>query len=383
MYTQQLIHLPLKSVDQLHQQIETSLNTKKYAFVIHDKDIDENGKLQAPHVHVMMSFENARSLQNVASLLNDQPQYIECWKGNSNNGYAYLVHATKDATSKYQYDPKTVVASFDYVSELQNIAKQVAQSSNQTRITVLLDALLQGNISKQELEDQLTGSQYAKYHKQIETIWSKRLCDLAIQWRFEMVEKQETIKVIWIYGSAGTGKTSFAKDYANKKQQDYYLAGSSKDLFQAYAGEHTLILDELRPGVIQYQDLLRIFDPFGITEKIHAPSRYFDKALACDLILVTSPFNPLEFYNQIFASSINRSYSDNSLQLIDGFDQLHRRIALAICMNEDNIMISRFDKDRRQYCPDFSSRQKNEFSEKNRIGIKPINDEELFKDMME
>lgn len=60
------------------------------------------------------------------------------------------------------------------------------------------------------------------------------------------------VQVIWLTGPAGTGKTSLAKEYAKKKGQPYFIAGSSRDIFQGYAGEHTLILDELRPKTITY-----------------------------------------------------------------------------------------------------------------------------------
>ena len=31
-----------------------------------------------------------------------------------------------------------------------------------------------------------------------------------------------------------------------------------------------------------------------------APARYSDKSLACDLIIITTPFNPVDFYDEIF-----------------------------------------------------------------------------------
>ena len=71
-----------------------------------------------------------------------------------------------------------------------------------------------------------------------------------------MREKHAQIQVIWIYGPSGCGKTSLAKEYAQKKDQPYFISVSTRGVFQGYNGEHTLILDELRPGVITYADLL-------------------------------------------------------------------------------------------------------------------------------
>lgn len=68
-----------------------------------------------------------------------------------------------------------------------------------------------------------------------------------------MAEEGKRVQVIWIYGPAGTGRTWLAKEYAAKANQPFYISGSSRDIFQTYAGEHTLIMDEFRPYTIQYE----------------------------------------------------------------------------------------------------------------------------------
>ena len=57
-----------------------------------------------------------------------------------------------------------------------------------------------------------------------------------------------------------------------------------------------------------------------------APSRYSDKALACDLIIITSPYTPKNVYDKIF-----------SFATVDGFDQLDRQISVTIEMTEIEI----------------------------------------------
>ena len=66
----------------------------------------------------------------------------------------------------------------------------------------------------------------------------------------------DKIRNVVLLGHGGCGKTSLAKEYAQKKDQPYFISGSTRGVFQGYNGEHTLILDELRPGVITYADLL-------------------------------------------------------------------------------------------------------------------------------
>lgn len=361
MYAQQLRHLPAKSVDNLIDLIE-NLNPapKKYAVIIHDKDIDDNGKPEEPHVHAMLSFENARSLNNVASLLNDKPQYIEAWTRKEGNGFAYLVHATKKAQNKHQYDTSEVTANFDYAEELLKISAEVAKSKRGTKVQLLLDALYEGTISKSEVEERLTGSQYGRYHRQIESIWSKRLKNLAEQWKKDMIEHGKQITVIWIYGASGVGKTRLAKEYAKNAHQDYYFSGSSRDIFQNYAGQHTLILDELRPESITYGDLLKITTPFGAEEQIMAPSRYSDKSLACDLIIITTPFSPLSFYRKIFGYEISYPNSINGNNE-DSFEQLLRRLTLVIGINEQYIQAVEYNPTFKDFFPVPSASKKNTY----------------------
>lgn len=157
-----------------------------------------------------------------------------------------------------------------------------------------------------------------------------------------MIDQGKQVTVIWIYGAAGTGKTSLARHYAAQSGQPYYMSGSSRDIFQSYTGEHTIILDELRPKTIEYQDLLRILDPFSIHGGVMAPSRYADKVLAADTIIITTPFSPLEFYQLQFPDICNQT---------DSFAQLARRISLTIQMHQTSIDLMDYDEHTGAYRP--------------------------------
>ena len=338
MYTQQIRHLPDGGIEQLIKRVEDT-NPKKYAWIVHDKDVNEQGEPVEDHVHLMLSYENARSINNIAKTLGDEPQRIEIWKGKAENGYSYLIHATKDSINKYQYSPAEVTANFNYQEEMRRITEEVERSRQAANIKILLDALYKGEISKEELEKRLNGSQYGRIKRQIEDIWSKHLQFQAAEWREEMKRSGKRITVIWISGEAGTGKTSLAREYAEKSKQPYFITGSSRDIFQNYSGEHTIIIDELRADMMKYPDLLRILDPFGI--QVMAPSRYSDKPLTCDLILITSPYDPVEFYGQLFCRT--------PVDTVDSLEQLLRRITLTIRMDASHIKAVEYDMKTRAY----------------------------------
>lgn len=364
MYTQQVQHLPVNDFDTLVDEIKVKLKPKKFAAIVHDKDVDDHGNPEASHVHVMMNFDNARSINSIAKILNDKPQYLEVWEGNSGNGYAYLIHATENAKGKYQYKPTEVRANFDYLAELQKIKTEIRKSKGDAETKVLLDALYEGLITRSELEQKLSGSQYGKLKPQIDNIWTKALQKKAELWRKDMIENNRTVTSIWIYGGAGTGKTSLAKDYARKMNRDFFVSGSSRDIFQNYEGQHTIILDELRPRHIQYSDLLRLIDPYGVDSQVMAPARYSDKAIAADLVIITTPFTPVVFYREMRKA---RNFFNEISSDADSLDQLLRRISLTIEMTEDFIYMAEYDITSEQgFKADPATRQDNPYSKKAR-----------------
>lgn len=371
MYEQQISKLPAKDIEQLIKLVEET-NPKKYAVILHDKDVNEKGEPAKKHVHLMLSYENARSINSIAKKLGDKPQYIEKWEGKAENGYSYLIHATKNSITKHQYDPSEVIANFNYQEEMKRITEEVKRSMRAANIEILLNHLYKGEISKENLEKKLSGGQYGRMKRQIEDIWCRYLRVEATKWREEMKKSGKRIKVIWISGEAGTGKTSLAKEYAEKSNRPYFITGSSRDLFQNYAGEHTMIIDELRADMMKYPDLLRILDPFG--SQVMAPSRYSDKPLVCDLILITSPYNPAEFYGELFGKTNGDS--------VDGLEQLLRRITLTVEMDTSHIRAVEYDREKKTYRAVDKAEKENKYSKQYREKDCPdCNPKDLFESM--
>lgn len=357
MYEQQLDYLPKsvkrKTLNSLFKVLLEKLNPVKIAGIIHDKDTNESGDSVKPHVHIVLQFKNPRSLEHLAKLINEpQVSAFQQWRGNVNNAYSYLIHQTQDAQEKYPYSIESVKANFDYPALINKISKTVKQKkySNENEfIKQLLDQLGTGELTKEEVIANLTGSQFAKAKKQINDIYQQVQTEKAKLWLENRKKQGKPITVIWLYGHSETGKTVLAKKYATIEQQNYYITGSSKDSFQYYDGEHAVILDELRPKTFPYDDLLKMLDPYGENPK--APSRFFDKSLMVDLFIITSPYSPKQFYDELFGYK----------KTIDSFKQLQRRITFVQFMTPDYFELQEYDSHTKNYLSLVETRTKNHF----------------------
>jgi plasmid replication protein len=335
MFVQQIDYFKTSNIQSIIKELTDVLKPIRFAGILHDKDIGSDGTAVAPHIHLILQFESARSLNNLAKLTSQPIQCFEQWRGSINNAYSYLVHHTSSDQDKYQYSPKEVIANFDYLLLLDTIERNVTKryEINDTMIIDnLLDLLYTGNITKSEIEQRLTGSQYAKARQKIETVYLKRLETQAELWRQEMIDKNEIVTIIWLFGKAGTGKTRLARQYAEQYDLNYFITGSIRDPFQQYNLEHVIILDELRPHQFDYSDLLKMFDPYNV--KAMASSRYFDKPLLANVYIITSPSPPYNFFLEL---TKNKQTSH-----IDSWGQLMRRLTLVIEISKEYLQFYKY-----------------------------------------
>lgn len=294
------------------------------AVILHDKDTDEEGNIIKPHLHVMMRFDNARSIDKVAEELLQPAQTIEAWNDNYNNGFSYLIHETASAENKYKYDPKEVVANFNFnkkIIEIRALAKSNFKENDLSGkiINSLIDEIKEGTKTKEEVEAVVPGSKLARYKVAIDAAYNHLRRNEQQKWRDNMISTNQQIYTLYFYGEAGTGKTRNAKDFAKTFSDSVYITGSSNDPFQNYSGETTIIIDELRHNTFVYSDLLKILDPYNFDAM--ASSRYHDKYLMADTIIITSPYSPNDLYNLIKKNDRNMD------PRIDSFRQFARRLS--------------------------------------------------------
>lgn len=309
MYMQDFDHLKIDFNDLTN--ILTKANIQEWAYIIHDKDTDQNDQLIRKHLHVVLKYANPQILSHVVRLFNDEPQYLEVWQGRISNAYSYLIHATLEAKDKYQYDPKNVVASFDFLARITEIQTSVNQSRLNSKVVAnFLTQYANEEISYQELVNIVGLAEIAKRKSVIDNI-TKLIADKKHgEWLKDFHDRKA--ETIWLWGSAGVGKTRYANKLVHG--ENVAILGSSRDYFQDYQGEHYVVLNDLRPNDFRYADLLRLLDPYE-HDKV-APRRYHDVKLNIEMLIITTPYSPFEFYQHVKIAD----------ERTDTFEQLKRRI---------------------------------------------------------
>lgn len=386
MYTQLLsiVLAYFKTLQAFEYYIRTVVCTNaedRFAFIIHNKDASSvpGQKFAKEHIHVVFQFKNARSLASLAKLLHDfrpdgspNVQTLTIFRKKVNNAYSYLCHKTTGASNKYPYSVDEVVANFDYKGLMDKIAREVkaAQEKSNFDYELYLEMLKKGEITMKELSEIMPASKYGLNLPRIRNVLALALERKAEKWRKEKQDSHRRSIVIWLCGDSGKGKSRLGREMVKSFNEDYYIAGSSRGLWEAYQGEHIAFLDELRPNCIEsYRDFLSILDPYQ--ERGVAPSRYNDKELMLDVIVITSVLNPYEFYKKVVPAE------DRD---IDPFHQLERRVSSCIIMDDNWIYNAEYKDDVKDYQPDGKGLVCNVYSEHNNPDTSVYSSQRVFYD---
>lgn len=284
---------------------------KQYAYNLHNKEGKE-------HYHIMFQCFDALTSERVAKEFNVSENAVEKPKSKKkthkfDDMLLYLIH--RNSPEKYQYDASCVVANFDYMAFLQ---KKENESSVSARKSEIIDLIQSGVIKEYNLSQYVTSYEFVKFERVIRS---------AFAYREKMLKNSSRdMRVIYICGTAGSGKTTYAKKIAADKNMDYFISSSSNDIFYGYGGQPCVILDDLRGFSFDFSDLLKLLDNNTNTT---VKSRYNNKNL-CDVKLL------------ILTTSLELPDFVKSVMGCDGEDikQIKRRIGTYIRMTKDYFYVS-------------------------------------------
>lgn len=258
--------------EDLELKLQEYKSIKQYAGILHNKDETK------PHYHVMLKFNNSFDTDNLVTMFkqfNVTKYNIAKIKGRYADAIKYLLH--QNAPDKYQYQKELVFSNFDIQEDLEN-SKDI------------VDAIIKYSnleITYSMLWKLLTPKQRLNYKKQIDRALEVRNTNIKMEGRRKM-------KVFYIYGATGVGKTTMAKWLCDKMLEvDYYVSSSSNDILQDYLGQAAIILDEFRPTDLSFSDMLKLLDNHTNST---VKSRYYNKAIDCKYLIITTTKNISDIY---------------------------------------------------------------------------------------
>lgn len=298
---------------------------KKYFFILHDKDKDEEGNIKKPHYHVYLNFgRDSIQISSVAEWFGIKENSIQRIKGHMIDVIRYYTHEKEP--DKHQYAYSDITANFD-------VEAYVAQEDSKCSIDELLEQCAAGDITPINYHFFIPTLLYIKHADKFERAFryfdDKRLRD---------ANGEHSVRIAWLAGDTGTGKSTFVKLIANQLEIPFYFTAAGNDPFSKYANEKIIALDDIRPGdPFTYSALLKLLDPEFISP-VHA--RYKDVIPLCDYIFVTSPYLP-----HIFAKNDPTRSSEDSVE------QLFRRLDEVIYFTKDEMQHFILDEHSKEYRP--------------------------------
>ena len=170
-------------------------------------------------------------------------------------------------------------------------------------------------ISMSDIRDLIYSGQTPNdiYRQYPQAIKSKTATEeLFYLYRKDNTPPERDIKVHWLFGGTGCGKSYTYIELCEKHGDvNIYRVTDYDHPFDGYQGEPILILDEFR-GRISYSYLLTLIDKY----RSQVSARYSNKMTLWTEVYITSPFLPTELYQK--AAERNDG--------IDKLEQLTRRI---------------------------------------------------------
>lgn len=311
-------YLDTDNVDVIVERIKGLTNIKTFAFIVHDKDIREDGELKSKHFHCVLTFKDTTTSSVIANALHIEEQFVNKIKTTTKSAELYLIH--KNNPEKYQYNPNNVISNFDYVEKYDGVEPM----QRREEIAKKIDS---GTIKAYNLSDYIGVNEYAK---------NKVYFDRCFEFRQNKLKGcDREMECVFITGASGTGKTTFAKNMAAQKGYACYISSGGKNPLDNYRGEECIILDDLRDSSYKLSDFLKLTD--NNTDSL-VGCRFYNKSIAeCRLLIVTSVKSIKDFY-------FNATVEEQEPQ-----KQLFRRFKTYIIMEREKMFFFGYNPDTSDY----------------------------------
>ena len=257
----------------------------EYAYILHENDKNEKGEVEQAHYHICMRKTNSTNFK-FPTLKHAFPvgkiERGRTWE----YMLQYLLH--KNSPEKTQHTIEEIVTNIDggtldlYLKSTPSVKSKNALEYQLDKLIndINDDKLLQYQFNEALANNTLYRRLYAKYERKINDAFNAQKIAL-----YEKNKKNRKLKVIYIDGDGGCGKTALGIALCESKGWSYFISSDENDAMEGYASQYCLILDDLRDTAFSYSSFLRLINTYtGNTVK----SRYRNKAFTGEVIIIPS-----------------------------------------------------------------------------------------------
>jgi len=302
------------TAEKITMEISGRKTIKLYAFILHDRDLDENGNTKKSHFHLYLNFGNSSTdFKYIARWFSTDENKVNRIKSNRQAVLLYMTHST--TPDKAPYAAAEIKANFDVAREI-----KLAESRNGNSERTILDGCADGTITPENYSDYVSSTKYIELEPQMKRAWT---------W-YQNAELKRTNSrreccVLWVCGPSGTGKTTLVSLLAEKLEQSLYITATGKDPFSDYSEQPIIALDDIRANVpFNFAEFLKVIDPHYASP---LASRYHNKRPQAKIIAVCTVQTPQQFYD------------DYNLPENDSYLQLLRRLSFILKVSKESIAI--------------------------------------------
>ena len=292
-------------------------NIVTYACIIHDKD---EGK--KPHFHAVLTFKTPKTIDSIAKAFEVPTNMINKIRGTTADAQKYLTHA--NAPDKYQYSTDDVVANFDYKAKMDSVACRF----NIDEIIVGID---NGTVKQYNIHQFVPITEFSKPAV-------KSRINNAFEYRNrKMNGESRDMRVFFVSGKSGVGKTTFAKFFCKTALgcQYPYISSGGAHPFDDYGGESVIICDDFDKDTkaLTFSDFLKLTDNY--TNSL-VGCRFYNKSIAeCKALIFTS------------VTPVKRWFAN--LCSTEDMVQVYRRIDSWFVIDDDRIIENHYDLDNHKW----------------------------------
>lgn len=254
-----------------HGRIRNVLNDSKPLYYCLCDETGENG---TPHTHIYVYYENAVYF---STMKNRFPEaHIETAQGSSQENRDYIRKEGKYLNSEKKETNHS--ETFEEYGEM-----PLDKSAKNETVSEQVLRMVQDGCSNSEIIQR-----FPSYGTKIQHLDRMRQTFLEEKFKNEWRD----VKVTYIYGEAGTGKTRYVMDTYG--YENVYKVTGYENPFDNYRGEPVLLLDEFHSSLL-FNELLQYLDGYPC----RLPARYADKIACFTKVFIISNISLKQQYKNI------------------------------------------------------------------------------------